>query len=282
MGAAVYFDNFKRFQQLKGQKRVELIQDFYTEPRIIRVKNDQSGKSEPIQINWQTAAGEIENDITLGTYLATVDISPVSDTFQEGVFQDAIELRNQGVPIPPDVMVDLSTLPGKASLKERVAEAAQNQPPPPQMLMLQQKQQEASMSADATIRGKLIDSATRIEVAHVQANSAARTAAINADAKAAAGVTGASLAQQEQAASVETQGGQPAGMGDVSATIGMVIQALQQLMPPPPQQPGPGPQGAPPMPQPGAPGAPPPGGPPPAAAPAMPPPGQAPQRPPGM
>ncbi len=253
LGAEVYFDNFARYQEIKGRKRVELIQDFYTEPRILRVRNPESGQSQDIQINWQTAAGEIENDVTLGTYLATVETSPVSDTFLEGVFDDAMTLRQQGVPIPSDVLVDLSTLPGKATLKERIAQAEQGQGPGPEAMELQLKAQGAQLKADTAARAAAIHAAAGIERARIAAAASETVAAINADAQGPAGPGQPVRQLQEQAAQAALQGQPPPDTRDLTAVIGGVIQALQGLINPPPNGAG-GPPGAPP------PGAAPPGG----------------------
>lgn len=123
VGAEMYFDNFSRSRQVKGEKILELIQDFYTEPRIVRTLGENG---DPIKtyINSVLPSGKIMNDVTLGSYTAVVDEAPMSATFQNAQFEAAMEMIGAGIQIPPDMMIDLAPLPRKDELKARMAEQA--------------------------------------------------------------------------------------------------------------------------------------------------------------
>ena len=58
-----------------------------------------------------------------GTYMVSVDAVPIGATFHQGQFAEAVELRNMGVPVPDDVLVQLSSMPNKREVVRRLAEA---------------------------------------------------------------------------------------------------------------------------------------------------------------
>jgi len=170
VGAEQYFDAFSRFQELKGRRRLELVQDFYTEARLFRVPND-AGEDQQLVINWQNAAGEIVNDISSGSYHCTVDSAPISPTFLQGAFEEAMELKGMGVPIPNDALIELSSIP----LKRRILDGLQNQPAPPPdpnliaaqaaMMRAQNEPQIAAMKAQADLGARRLDAASRAGIA---------------------------------------------------------------------------------------------------------------------
>lgn len=149
VGLEEYFENWDRSTELKGRVRLHQIQDYYTEPRIVRITGDD-GKDKmtmlnapappaapgapgaPPQIDPATgqpavnptaqAAGEIINDVTVGSYSIAIDKQPLAATFKDAQFQEAITLKSQGIPIPDDILVDLSSMPGKDIIKARIAQ----------------------------------------------------------------------------------------------------------------------------------------------------------------
>jgi len=122
IGAEIYFDNFARSKELKCRKELSIVQAYYTEPRIIRVRSGEGGQDQQTEINRVNAAGEIINNVTYGTYDVAIDATPISSTFMQGQFQEAMDLLEQGVPIPPDILIDLSSMPNKERIKQRIDE----------------------------------------------------------------------------------------------------------------------------------------------------------------
>lgn len=122
VSAEMYFDNFSRSRELKARREIGIIQGYYTEPRIVRIRSGTGGQDEQIFINRKDAAGAIVNNVTLGKYDLAIDESPMSATFMQGQFQEALELLEKGIPIPPDVLVDLSSMPNKETIKQRISE----------------------------------------------------------------------------------------------------------------------------------------------------------------
>jgi hypothetical protein len=125
MGQELFMVNFRRSKELCGRKTLELVQGHYTEQRIIRVIGP--GKT-PIQtiINQRTAAGVV-NDVSLGTYAISIDETPLSKSFLEAQFDELLRMKEMGMPVPDDHIIDASSVPRKAELKIALAAVRQAQ-----------------------------------------------------------------------------------------------------------------------------------------------------------
>lgn len=121
MGAEMYFDNYSRTRELKGRNHLSIFQSYYNEPRIIRVTG-ADGTLEQHAINQREAAGEIVNNVQSGTYSVAIDQTPISATHMQSQFDEAMELREKGVPVPDDILVDMSSMPRKDEIKKRIDE----------------------------------------------------------------------------------------------------------------------------------------------------------------
>ena len=116
------FDNLNKTRHILAERILKLVQTFYTEERVVRVTNfAKSGNpTEEEMINVMTATGEILNDITLGEYSVTISSVPARDTFNDSQFAEALSLRNVGVQIPDDTVIEYSNLSQKYQVAERV------------------------------------------------------------------------------------------------------------------------------------------------------------------
>jgi hypothetical protein len=126
IGAQTYFKNFSRYRQIKGKNQLSLIQNFYTEPRLIRSRAAEKG-DQMLWINSRDAAGEIVNNVAFGRYNVTVAEAPVSASFMQGQFQEMLELIEKGAPIPWDIAIKLSSAPNKEEILQRMREERQLQ-----------------------------------------------------------------------------------------------------------------------------------------------------------
>lgn len=124
VGLEEFFDNWDRTMEMKGRVRLNIIQDYYTEPRIIRYRGDD-GKDQMTMINTQDAAGQVINNVAVGTYSIVLDKQPISATFKDAQFSEAMELRKEGIPIPDDLLVKMSSMPGKDIIIQRLDQARQ-------------------------------------------------------------------------------------------------------------------------------------------------------------
>jgi hypothetical protein len=121
VGLEHYVAHFKRTKELLGRKHLELIQNFYTERRVIRATG-QGNTQVAMIINERTAAGII-NDVTLGSYAVAVDETPMSRSFMEAQFEELLALKQMGMPIPDDFLIDASSMNRKQELKASLAAA---------------------------------------------------------------------------------------------------------------------------------------------------------------
>jgi hypothetical protein len=122
LGIEPYMDNFRRSKKMCGKKKLELIQNNYTEPRLFRIEGPQGGQA-MLGINQVDANGEILNNVTLGRYDVAIDETPLSATYLNAQFEELMDLIEKGIlPIAmvQDIAVDLSNAPQKDLIKKRL------------------------------------------------------------------------------------------------------------------------------------------------------------------
>lgn len=122
LGLEMYMDNMKRTENLNGEKKLELIQNHYTEPRLFKIQGE-GGHWNQIGINSRVATGDIVNNVTVGRYSLAVTATPLSDTYMASQFEELMTLIKDGVipmPMAQDIAVDLSTVPQKELIKRRI------------------------------------------------------------------------------------------------------------------------------------------------------------------
>ena len=153
----------------------ESIKQFWTAPKWIRVTDDENAPRfvglnmpEPV-IDPQT--GQMQIDPMTGQPVMqsnspadmdvdiVIDSTPDTAVIQEEQFQRLAELVQAGMPIPPDVLIEASSLPKKKLLLDKLKQAQEQQSQQPDMAMQaemqkaqmqsQAKQQELAMQAQA-------------------------------------------------------------------------------------------------------------------------------------
>ena len=128
---------------------MNLVQAYYTEARVIQVvdESDPMKASEEVILNEPTPSGQIINNLTLGEYDVVISTSPARDNFDEMQFAEALQLREVGVPIPDDIVVDFSHLSRKGEISQRIREMQGTVPPDEEQLAIMQFQQEAALQS---------------------------------------------------------------------------------------------------------------------------------------
>lgn len=118
----VPLDNLRKTRQYLAEKVLNLVQRFYTEQRVIQITNedDPMKPREPMVVNQMTPEGRVINDLTLGEYDVIVATAPARDSFDEMQFAEAINLRQAGVAIPDDAIIEYSHLARKGELAKRI------------------------------------------------------------------------------------------------------------------------------------------------------------------
>ena len=169
----VPLDNLTKTRQFLAEKILQLIQQYYTEERLIQItdESDPFKPSIPVPINAMTPEGTIVNDLTLGEYDVVVDTMPARDTFDEVQFAEAIQLRQAGVPIPDDMIVEYSHLSQKAQIADRIRRMQGTGEPTEQEIQLQQFQLESQIRSTQLEIAKL-----EAEVTNLQTSAALNVA----------------------------------------------------------------------------------------------------------
>lgn len=112
-------DNLKRTDHILARNMLDLVQEYYTDPRIMTIThNALTGETKDVQINWPSVeTGEIQNDLSMGEYDITIVSQPAKATLEDSQFEQAAYMREKlGVKIPDEFLVENSRLVNKTSL----------------------------------------------------------------------------------------------------------------------------------------------------------------------
>jgi len=125
IGLEGFISNYHRSKHLCGKKQLEVVQNFYTTQRVVRVTSPGATPITAV-INQKAAQGVI-NDITLGTYATVIDETSLSDSFLAGQFNELMTLKQIGLPIPDDFLIDASSIGRKDELRASIMQARQRE-----------------------------------------------------------------------------------------------------------------------------------------------------------
>jgi len=119
------FDNLAFTRKLLARNVLDLVQSFYDEPRVLNVTGrNLVDQTEQIEINQPTPEGEIVNDLTIGEYSIVVTTVPARQDYEQSQFAEALEMRQLGIAIPDDVLIEHSHLGRKGEIAQRMKEMA--------------------------------------------------------------------------------------------------------------------------------------------------------------
>jgi hypothetical protein len=116
------FDNLGYTRYLLARNTVDLVQGHYNNERIVKVTgNDLNAQAEDLVVNQvDEVSGEILNNLTIGEYDVVVTAVPARNSFEESQFQEAVQLRELGVAVPDDIIIEHSHLNRKAEIAKRI------------------------------------------------------------------------------------------------------------------------------------------------------------------
>jgi hypothetical protein len=154
---AKVMDNMNRTDFLLARNVLDMVQDYYTEPRLMHITTDRlMNTTQQLQLNQPTPEGQILNDLTIGEYAVVITTQPERDTFEDSQFDQAVSLRKDiGVQLPDSVIIQASKLKDKAKILQQMQEAA-NSPEQQQMQQLGMRKQQAEvgkLEAEAQQKG---------------------------------------------------------------------------------------------------------------------------------
>ncbi len=139
-------DNLARTDFILARNILDLIQTAYTDQRVLTITRDElTGETDTFTINEVTPEGEVVNDLTLGEYGVSVSLVPVRDALEDSQFEQAVALREMGVPIPDSVLIEASRLMNKKEIVRQMM-GDQNSPEAQAQRELERRAQEAEVA----------------------------------------------------------------------------------------------------------------------------------------
>src|SRR5690606_18866639 len=133
LSLAVPLDNLARTRHLLASRMLELIQGFMDAPQIMRItdrKPGQEDSTEELRLNWELETGEVINNLTIGEYDVIVTDQPNHITFEHSQYEQALQMKKEGAPIPWSYIVRYSPLAERNELSRMVAEQEGQQTDP--------------------------------------------------------------------------------------------------------------------------------------------------------
>lgn len=139
-------DNLTRTDYILARNVLDLVQEFYTEERLMTITHDQAtGETEDFTINQTTPEGQVLNDLTLGEYDVVITSVPARETLEDSQFEQAMAMKEAGIQLPDSVLIDSSRLMNKKDIIKQM-QGDQNSPEAQQQKQLQMRGQAAEVS----------------------------------------------------------------------------------------------------------------------------------------
>jgi hypothetical protein len=119
-------DALQRTDFLLARNILDIVQEYYTEPRILNVTSNRlTGDSEVVGVNQPDPyTGAILHDLTLGEFDVIVSNTPARETLEDSQFEQAVSLRELGVNIPDETLIENSRLNRRGDIIKQMREAA--------------------------------------------------------------------------------------------------------------------------------------------------------------
>lgn len=173
-------DSLLRTDHILARTVLNLVQDFYSEERLVRITADRfTGAQQSMSVNQVTPEGEILNDLSLGEYDVVVASETERETENDSVFEQCVRLRTEvGVQIPDSIIIQHSDLRGKADIIKAIKEITDSAEAQAQRQLAQRGQVATVVKTEAEARLKDADVIAKKAKAHstmVDANKEAVT-----------------------------------------------------------------------------------------------------------
>lgn len=119
-------DSMLRTDFILARNILAMVQEFYSEPRIMNITaNRITGESEEVKVNQpDPTTGSITNDLTIGEYDIIVSNTPTRETLEDSQFEQAISLRELGIQLPDEVLIENSRLNKRGEIIKQMQEQA--------------------------------------------------------------------------------------------------------------------------------------------------------------
>lgn len=122
-------DNLVRTDWLMARNVLDIVQQYYTDPRILNITHDDiTGEVVEVSINQpRPGTGEVMNDLSLGEFNIVVVSQQAKRTLEESQFQQGIAMRELGIAIPDRFLIQNSNLIDKDKIVKAMDEAAKSE-----------------------------------------------------------------------------------------------------------------------------------------------------------
>jgi hypothetical protein len=140
-------DNLERTDWLLARNVLDLIQNYYSEERLINITHDDvTREAEEVVVNqYDPATDTIVNDLTIGEYDIVISSSPFRTSLEDSQFEQARALKELGIAIPDSVLIENSRLMRRADIIKQM-EGDKTSPEAQAQAALQQRAQEAEVA----------------------------------------------------------------------------------------------------------------------------------------
>lgn len=140
-------DNLERTDWLLARNVLDIIQNFYTEERIVNITHDDiTREPETLYVNqYDPATDEIVNDLTVGEYNIVITSQPYRASMEDSQFEQARALREIGVPIPDSVLIENSRLLRRGEIVKQM-EGDKNSPEAQEAAELERRAKHAEVA----------------------------------------------------------------------------------------------------------------------------------------
>jgi hypothetical protein len=119
-------DALQRTDFLLARNILTSCRSIYTEPRILNITaNRLTSETEQVEVNQPDLyTGAILNDLTIGEYDIIVSNTPARETLEDSQFEQAVSLRELGVNIPDETLIENSRLNRRGDIIKQMREAS--------------------------------------------------------------------------------------------------------------------------------------------------------------
>jgi hypothetical protein len=138
---APYLYNLRSARRQVAQRWLYYIQGLWTSPRTFSLSDDQ--EAPPIEINKvDPLTGQKINDVTVGEYDVVIEEAPETLNLRSEDFDKLLKMAQTGIAVPPELLVELSSLSAvqKQKILQSIDAQKQAQAQMMQMQMLQAQQ----------------------------------------------------------------------------------------------------------------------------------------------
>lgn len=177
---AEVFDNYRYACQLLGELQLSLVEQFYTEPKVIRLVGER-GRLEWIPVNQVQPDGTVLNDITARQADFQIGEQDYRQSLRMAMFETMADLVGKLSPEIAinmlDLVVEMSDVPNKEEIASRIRRIngqvdPTREPTPEEVQALQAAQQQQAMALQIQAQAAQLDLAEKeAKIAKLQAEA---------------------------------------------------------------------------------------------------------------